>query len=79
MTKCGGATTRPLARARGAGDVRNVQRFAALGCLVLGSVWVLQGVGVLPGSFMTGQTFWAWAGAGVLGIGAFLITRPRRR
>lgn len=79
MTKRGGGATGRLARAQGAGDVRNVQRFAALGCLVLGSVWVLQGVGVLPGSFMTGQTVWAWAGAGVLGIGAFLITRPRRR
>jgi len=76
--RCAGAT-RPLAGAEGVRDVRNVQRFAGLGCLVLGSVWLLQGVGVQPGSFMTGQTFWAWAGAGVLGIGAFLSTRPRRR
>ncbi len=27
-----------------------------------GGVWMLQGIGVLPGSFMTGQMFWAVAG-----------------
>ncbi len=27
--------------------------------VVLGGIWFLQGIGVLPGSFMTGQTQWA--------------------
>ena len=38
--------------------------------LVLGAVWVLQGVNLLPGSFMTGQLFWAGAGAVAIVIGA---------
>jgi hypothetical protein len=41
--------------------------------LFLGSVWFLQGIGVLPGSFMTGSTFWAGAGAIALIIGLMLI------
>ena len=39
---------------------------------VVGGTWLLQGVGVLPGSFMTGQTFWAVVGALVLAAGAVL-------
>jgi uncharacterized membrane-anchored protein YitT (DUF2179 family) len=31
--------------------------------LSTGVVWIFQGVGVLKGSFMTGQQFWAWMGA----------------
>ena len=31
--------------------------------ILVGGVWLLQGIGVLPGSFMTGQVFWAVMGA----------------
>lgn len=52
--------------------------------VLMGGVWALQGVGVLPGSFMTGQTFWAVVGLLTLLAGAALCyaaTRlsPRRR
>lgn len=30
--------------------------------LLLGTVWLLQGIGTLPGSFMTGQSSWATVG-----------------
>ena len=30
--------------------------------VLLGSVWVLQGINVLPGSFMSGQSRWAIRG-----------------
>ncbi len=33
---------------------------------LMGAVWMLQGVGVLPGSFMTGQAFWAVMGVFML-------------
>jgi hypothetical protein len=49
-------------------------------CLLLGGVWFLQGVNVLPGSFMTGRTKWAVYG-GVLfvaGVGLLLAARRRR-
>ena len=49
-------------------------------CLLLGCVWILQGINILPGSFMTGQTKWAIYGAllVVAGIG-LLISANRRR
>ena len=31
--------------------------------MLVGGVWFLQGINVLPGSFMTGQTQWAVYGA----------------
>lgn len=40
--------------------------------VLMGGVWALQGVGVLPGSFMTGQTFWAVVGLLTLLVGAAL-------
>lgn len=40
---------------------------------LMGGVWMLQGVGILPDSFMTGQTFWAAVGALMLVAGAVLV------
>jgi hypothetical protein len=52
-----------------------------LGALLVltGGVWVLQGINLLPGSFMTGQTQWAIYGgiAIILGSGLLLITSRR--
>lgn len=49
-------------------------------CLLTGGVWFLQGVNILPGSFMTGQTKWAINGGLllVLGIGLLLAANRRR-
>jgi hypothetical protein len=49
--------------------------------ILVGAIWVLQGVGILPGSRMTGDPFWAQVGAVLLvfGIGLgvwFGRTRP---
>ena len=41
--------------------------------LLAGAVWLLQGLNVLPGSFMTGQTFWAFMGAVCLVLGGGLL------
>jgi hypothetical protein len=40
--------------------------------ILVGCVWFLQGINILPGSFMTGQIEWAVYGtvAAVLGIAA---------
>jgi hypothetical protein len=40
---------------------------------LMGGVWLLQGIGILPGSFMTGQTFWALMGAVFLAAGGLLV------
>jgi hypothetical protein len=52
--------------------------------VLAGAVWALQGAGILPGSVMTGQSFWLVAGivAVIIGIGlvvAGLRMRPVRR
>jgi len=49
-------------------------------CLLMGCVWILQGINILPGSFMTGQSKWAMYGAllVIAGIG-LLISAKRRR
>ena len=44
-----------------------------------GIVWIGQGLGVLPGSFMSGDPFWAAAGGVALVIGAVLVMRAWRR
>ena len=52
-------------------------RVAATGLGILlvlaGIVWLLQGLNVLPGSFMTGQSFWALVGAVCLVLGGGLL------
>ena len=45
---------------------------------LIGLVWILQGVGVLPGSYMTGQTKWAVYGALTLVVGLAVIWLSRR-
>jgi hypothetical protein len=44
----------------------------AIGILI-GTIWILQGVNILPGSFMSGQMKWAVNGAIAAIIGAALI------
>ncbi len=49
--------------------------------VLMGSIWFLQGINVLPGSFMTGQTRWAVRGgiAAVVGIVLLLGTNRKGR
>lgn len=56
-----------------------ILRIIATILILIGGVWFLQGVNVLPGSFMTGQPQWAlYGGLAVLaGIGVFVYTRRR--
>ncbi len=56
---------------------RIVTLLAALLALT-GIVWILQGIGVLPGSFMTGQIVWAVIGAALLPVSGALLWVARR-
>ena len=60
-----------------------------IGSLILGLIaifagggWIMQGAGVLPGSFMTGQRMWLYIGIIVAVVGLALayngIRRPAR-
>jgi hypothetical protein len=40
---------------------------------VIGIVFIFQGVGILPGSFMTGEIVWAAVGAVLLFVSALLF------
>ncbi len=41
--------------------------------VVVGGTFFLQGINILPGSFMTGDTKWAVIGALLVAIGAWLL------
>jgi hypothetical protein len=47
-------------------------------CLLSGGVWFLQGINVIPGSFMTGQTKWAIYGGILLVVGIGLLLWANR-
>ena len=51
------------------------------GLMVLfGAIWFLQGINILPGSFMTGDIHWAYYGGIAMIAGVFvLVTTNRRR
>jgi hypothetical protein len=38
--------------------------------LVTGAIWALQGLNIIKGSFMTGQSLWLWIGVVCLVVGA---------
>ncbi|MEO8333964.1 MAG: hypothetical protein ABI664_03265 [bacterium] len=46
--------------------------------ILFGIIWILQGINVLPGSFMTGQMKWAIYGAIAVVIGVALFMASGR-
>ena len=56
-----------------------LRRAIAVVLILVGGVWIFQGVGVIEGSFMTGEAVWAVIGAVCVVAGvALLLTRPTR-
>jgi hypothetical protein len=51
--------------------------------LLAGAVFAGQGLGYIPGSFMTGDMHWVWIGSGMvavgLALGAGAVLRRARR
>jgi hypothetical protein len=63
---------------------RTVLVVVGLVALVVGGVWVGQGLNLIPGSFMTGNRMWSWIGlalvlSGLAVLLAGLRRGPRRR
>lgn len=46
--------------------------------VIIGVVWIGQGIGLIGGSFMTGEAVWAVIGAIALLFGVVLIRSTRR-
>ncbi len=44
-----------------------------------GLVWMAQGLGVLPGTAMSGSIFWAIVGAALVVVAVMIIALERRR
>ncbi len=49
--------------------------------ILIGLIWILQGVNILPGSFMSGKILYSFLGiiVGALGIGLIFFGNRRRR
>jgi hypothetical protein len=45
---------------------------------IVGGVWFLQGIGVLQGSFMSGEAFWTVVGVILFALGIRMIVRVAR-
>ncbi len=61
------------------GAARTTARVIGVVAVVVGAVWVGQGLGYLPGSFMSGVRFWFWVGAACVLFGLALLVTARRR
>jgi len=46
--------------------------------VAIGVVWFFQGIGVIHGSFMTGEVLWAVIGAVAVFLGGSLVRGSRR-
>jgi hypothetical protein len=53
--------------------MRVVLKIVGILLIVMGIVWILQGINVLPGSFMTGQIQWAYRGAAAAIVGLIIF------
>lgn len=54
--------------------IKVILKVLAVLLILAGGIWVLQGVNILPGSFITGDPQWAVNGAITIVIGAGLFS-----
>ncbi len=58
--------------------MRLALRILGVVLVLLGAVWILQGINVLPGSFMTGQIQWAIYGVVAMVVGSALLVAAKK-
>jgi hypothetical protein len=70
----------PAAPDDGGESMRTAGRVIGVLMVLGGGVWILQGINILPGSFMTGDPRWAVRGLvmAVLGVILFVVASRRR-
>ena len=60
--------------------MRIIMTIAGLILILLGALWIAQGSNLMPGTLMSGQSFWLWAGVVALVAGLVdLVIFNRRR
>jgi hypothetical protein len=68
-----------LRRVSKAGKLKFTLNAVGVILVVVGGIWFLQGINVLPGSFMTGQIRWAVYGGIAVAAGVSLLLAANRR
>jgi hypothetical protein len=53
--------------------IRSIATIVSGPMLLIGVIWILQGINILPGSFMTGHIQWAIYGVLLFVVGAGLV------
>lgn len=59
--------------------LRNIIKILAVLLVLSGLVWLFQGIGILPGSFMSGDPQWAVNGAITAAVGLVLFWFASRK
>ena len=59
--------------------LKTILAVLAVMMVIVGAIWILQGVNILPGSMMTGHKEWAYRGAALAAIGVLLFWFSRRK
>jgi uncharacterized membrane protein HdeD (DUF308 family) len=59
--------------------MKTALNIAGVVSMLTGGVWFLQGINILPGSFMTGQTKWAVYGGVLIVAGIVLLVAANRQ
>ena len=59
--------------------VRTILNVVGVLMMLMGTIWFLQGINILPGSFMTGQIRWAVYGGVTAFVGLGLIVAAKRQ
>jgi uncharacterized membrane protein len=58
---------------------RIAARVVGIILVLVGALWIGQGLGVLPGAAMSGVLFWFWVGAALVLVGLALLYASWRR
>jgi hypothetical protein len=61
------------------GIVKTALNILGVLLILFGAIWFLQGIDILPGSFMTGDIHWAFYGGAAAIAGAFVLLKANRR
>jgi hypothetical protein len=57
--------------------VRSLVRIVSIAVLLAGALFFFQGIGVVPGSFMTGRSEWSFIGAAMVGLAVLALWLSR--
>lgn len=59
--------------------MRSYLHLVGIALILVGIVWILQGVNILRGSMMSGRHLYSWLGTGLAAIGVIMLLYSSRR